>query len=247
MTKKTKIIVICIAAAVALSAVTAAVISLSRRNKKPANETVDSSSVSQESSSAPDFAIKVTPSSDSSSAVQSEVKSRSEAVSEEISPEAFKKTVDAAACFYYMSFDSSSLSVRDCFDILESLTVEQSITGQNDFFPAERKDFSNLVTKDTAAAVFSELLGKSDVSDSSRLSSDGQSYEFMLAGGMGAPEATVLSAKSQSGGTFELTVKFYQQNAGGEVTVNQSARMTLEKVGGKYFDYRILSLAKLDG
>ncbi len=62
---------------------------------------------------------------------------------------------------------------------------------------------------------------------------------------MGAPEATVLSAKkSQSGGTFELTVKFYQQNAGGEVTVNQSARMTLEKVGGKYFDYRILSLAK---
>lgn len=154
MTKKTKIIVICIAAAVALSAVTAAVISLSRRNKKPADETVDSSSVSQESSSAPDFAIKVTPSSDSSSAVQSDVKSRSEAVSEEISPEAFKKTVDAAACFYYMSFDSSSLSVRDCFDILESLTVEQSITGQNDFFPAERKDFSNLVTKDTAAAVF---------------------------------------------------------------------------------------------
>ena len=61
MTKKTKIIVICIAAAVALSAVTAAVISLSRRNKKPADETVDSSSVSQESSSAPDFAIKVTP------------------------------------------------------------------------------------------------------------------------------------------------------------------------------------------
>ena len=239
MTKKTKIIVICIAAAVALSAVTAAVISLSRRNKKPADETVDSSSVSQESSSAPDFAIKVTPSSDSSSAVQSDVKSRSEAVSEEISPEAFKKTVDAAACFYYMSCD--------CFDILESLTVEQSITGQNDFFPAERKDFSNLVTKDTAAAVFSELLGKSDVSDSSRLSSDGQSYEFMLAGGMGAPEATVLSAKSQSGGTFELTVKFYQQNAGDEVTVNQSARMTLEKVGGKYFDYRILSLAKLDG
>ena len=85
------------------------------------------------------------------------------------------------------------------------------------------------------------------MSDSSRLSSDGQSYEFMLAGGMGAPEATVLSAKSQSGGTFELTVKFYQQNAGGELTVNQSARMTLEKVGGKYFDYRILSLAKLDG
>ena len=57
MTKKTKIIVICIAAAVALSAVTAAVISLSRRNKKPADETVDSSSVSQESSSAPDFAL----------------------------------------------------------------------------------------------------------------------------------------------------------------------------------------------
>ncbi len=124
------------------------------QKQKPADETVDSSSVSQESSSAPDFAIKVTPSSDSSSAVQSDVKSRSEAVSEEISPEAFKKTVDAAACFYYMSFDSSSLSVRDCFDILESLTVEQSITGQNDFFPAERKDFSNLVTKDTAAAVF---------------------------------------------------------------------------------------------
>lgn len=162
---------------------------------------------------------------------------------------AFQNVADAAACFYYLDFVSTeAISDRDCLDALEAMTIEQDVSGNQRFFPVTRSDnMTNTIPVSTARQVIFELFGKENTSMLDKLSSDGQSVSFMLAGGMGAPAATIQSAEKITDDQTKLLVKFYQQNAGGDVTVNQTALITVESISGQYFNYRILSLTKLDG
>lgn len=106
---------------------------------------------------------------------------------------------------------------------------------------------TNTIPVSMAQQLIYELFGKENTSMLDKLSSDGQSVQFMLAGGMGAPTATIKSAEKISNDQTKLLIKFYQENAGGEVTVNQTAYMTVETTGGQYFNYRVVSLTKLNG
>ena len=162
---------------------------------------------------------------------------------------AFQNVADAAACFYYLDFVSTeAISDRDCLDALEAMTIEQDVSGNQRFFPVTRSDnMTNTIPVSAARQVIFELFGKENTSMLDKLSSDGQSVSFMLAGGMGAPAATIQSAEKITDDQTKLLVKFYQQNAGGDVTVNQTAFLTVESISGQYFNYRILSLTKLDG
>lgn len=162
---------------------------------------------------------------------------------------AFQNIADAAACFYYLDFVSTdAISDRDCLDALEAITIEQDVSGSQRFFPVTRGDnMTNTIPVSMAQQLIYELFGKENTSMLDKLSSDGHSVRFMLAGGMGAPTATIKSAEKISNDQTKLLIKFYQENAGGEVTVNQTAYMTVETTGGQYFNYRVVSLTKLNG
>ena len=244
MSGKMKPVVICFGVLILAAVVAIAVISVSRgSNEDPENDPSGFSSSDPAVPSSEKAMLSPPGYLEESGAGQNSVPQKSE-----VSTADFEKTVNAAACFYYMSFDSGeSLSDQNCIDAVQAMIIEQDAHGDQRFVPVTKDGFVNLADVNTVKEIVFELFGKSDVSDPAKLSSDGSHYEFMFAGGVGAPTATVKSAEQISDKTFKLLVSFYEQNGAGEVIVSQSAYLTLEKIDGKYFDFRILGFNNLDG
>ena len=248
MNKKTKITVISVAAVLLAAGITVGIISLSKRDKTP-NQPADSVA-SQEGGVYQKMVSTAPPEeSESGGGQNDDSQSGGTGYSEEVNLSDYQHIADASACFYYLNFLSAdAISDRDCLDALEALTTEQDARGDQRFVPVTRGDnMTNILPVSVAQEVIFELFGRENSSMLDRLSSDGQNVEFMAAGGIGAPTAVVLSAEPISDTQTKLLIKYSQENVMGDVTVNQSAYLTVEKINGRYFNHRIISFTKLDG
>ncbi len=252
MKNRTKIIVISCAAVLLAAGITVGIISLKGKKTDPDNGSSISQSLPDKENNNGEQKLVSSVSQDDNTVSDDAISDGENGQTGDktiTDTSAFQNIADAAACFYYLDFVSTdAISDRDCLDALEAITIEQDVSGSQRFFPVTRGDnMTNSIPVSMAHQLIYELFGKENTSMLDKLSSDGQNVQFMLAGGMGAPTATIKSAEKISDDQTRLLIKFYQENAGGEVTVNQTAYMTVEATGGQYFNYRVVSLAKLNG